>query len=278
MHRVRLPDGTDVPALGQGTWLIGENKRRASKEESALALGIDLGLSLIDTAEMYGDGRSEELIGRVIKGRRHEVFLVSKVYPHNASRDGVQAACARSLKRLNVETIDLYLLHWRGGVPLAETVAGFTALKRAGKIGAWGVSNFDVADMDELLGVPGGDACAANQVLYHPASRGIEYDLLPWCARQKISVMAYSPFGHSGTPLRSKALTDVARRHGVAPAQIALAGAIRHPHVSVIPKAGDPAHVRENATAGKITLTAEDLAVIDAAHPPPRRKQSLDLL
>jgi len=278
MHRVHLPDGVDVPALGQGTWLIGEGRRSAREEEAALALGIDLGLSLIDTAEMYGDGRSEELIGRVIMGRRGEVFLVSKVYPHNASTAGVQAACARSLKRLGVEKIDLYLLHWRGGIPLAETVAAFGALKRAGKIGAWGVSNFDIADMTELMGVPGGDACATNQVLYHPDSRGIEYDLLPWCARQKISVMAYSPFGHSGTPLRSKAVTEVARRHGVAPAQIALAWAMRHPHVIVIPKAGDPAHVRENAAARKIMLTVEDLAMIDAAHPPPRRKQSLDLL
>jgi len=278
MRRVRLPDGTDVPALGQGTWLIGENKRSAGEEEAALALGIDLGLSLIDTAEMYGDGRSEELIGRVIKGRRHDVFLVSKVYPHNASAEGVQAACARSLKRLGVEKIDLYLLHWRGGIPLAETVAGFQALKHAGKIGAWGVSNFDVADMDELMSVPSGDGCATNQVLYHPGSRGIEYDLLAWCARKKISVIAYSPFGHSGTPLRSKALAEVARRHGATPAQIALAWAMRHPHVIVIPKAGDPAHVRENAAALNIKLTAEDFAAIDAAHPPPRRKQSLDLL
>jgi diketogulonate reductase-like aldo/keto reductase len=275
---VRLPDGTDVPALGQGTWLIGENKRSAREEEAALALGIDLGLSLIDTAEMYGDGRSEELIGRVIKGRRHEVFLVSKVYPHNASAEGVQAACARSLKRLSVEKIDLYLLHWRGGIKLAETVAGFTALKRNGKIDAWGVSNFDVADMDELMRVPGGDGCATNQVLYHPGSRGIEYDLLAWCAQKKISIMAYSPFGHSGTPLRSKALMEVARRHDATPAQIALAWAMRHPHVIVTPKAGDPAHVRENAAAQNIKLTAEDLAAIDAAHPPPRRKQSLDLL
>ena len=278
MRRVRLADGRDVAQLGQGTWMIGEGRGDARAEEAALALGIDLGMSLIDTAEMYGDGRSEELIGRVIKGRRDAVFLVSKVYPHNASARGVPAACARSLKRLGVERIDLYLLHWRGGTPLAETVAAFEKLRAEGRIGAWGVSNFDAADMAELAGVPGGENCATNQVLYHPASRGIEFALIPEAARAGSTIMAYSPFGHSGAPLRSAALAAVARRHGATPAQVALAWAMRHPHVIVIPKAGSVAHVRENAAAAGLVLTAEDLAAIDAAHPPPARKHPLEML
>ena len=278
MRRVRLPDGRDVAQLGQGTWMIGENRGAARDEEAALALGIDLGLTLIDTAEMYGDGKSEELIGRVIKGRRDGVFLVSKVYPHNASARGVPTACARSLERLGVEQIDLYLLHWRGGTPLAETVAAFEKLKAEGKIGAWGVSNFDAGDMAELASVPNGKNCATNQVLYHPASRGIEFDLIPQAAAGGTTVMAYSPFGHSGGPLRSPALAAVGKRHNATPAQIALAWALRHPNVIVIPKAGNPAHVRENAAAAAIRLSAGDLAAIDAAHPPPRGTQSLAML
>ncbi len=278
MRRARLPGGEDVPALGQGTGMIAEGRRSAKEEEEALARGIDLGMTLIDTAEMYGNGKSEELIGRVIKGRRDQVFLVSKVYPHNASREGVPAACARSLRRLGVERIDLYLLHWRGGVPLAETVAAFEKLKAESKIGAWGVSNFDTDDMEELFSVPNGKNCAANQVLYHPDSRGIEYDLLPWCAARGVAVMAYSPLGHSGGPLRSPALAAVAKRHGATPAQVALAWGMRHPHVISIPKAGSPDHVAENAGAAGLALTEADLAEIDAAHKPPRRKQGLDML
>ena len=278
MRKVRLPDGREVAQLGQGTWMIGENRRTTRDEETALALGIDLGLSLIDTAEMYGDGKSEELIGRVIKGRRNDVFLVSKVYPHNASTKGVPAACDRSLRRLGVEKIDLYLLHWRGGTPLAETVAALESLRAAGKIGAWGVSNFDAGDMAELASVPNGQKCATNQVLYHPQNRGIEFDLIADAARNGTTIMAYSPFGHSGAPLRSPALAAVAQRHAATPAQIALAWAMRHPHVMVIPKAGNPAHVRENAAAAAIDLSADDLAAIDAAHPPPQRKQSLAML
>lgn len=278
MRDVILPNGARVPALGQGTWLIGEDKRRTKDEEAALAAGIDLGMTLIDTAEMYGNGKSEELIGRVIKGQREKVFLVSKVYPHNASRDGVPAACARSLKRLGVERIDLYLLHWRGSYPLVETVTAFEKLKSEGKIGAWGVSNFDASDMAELAAVPNGKNCAANQVLYHPDSRGIEFDLLPYCARENIAVMAYSPLGHSGGPLRSAALMQVAKRHNATPAQIAIAWGMRHAHVISIPKAGNPAHVAENAKAADLVLTEADLAVIDAAHKPPRGKQSLDML
>lgn len=283
MRDVILPNGARVPALGQGTWLIGEDKRRAQDEEAALAAGINLGMTLIDTAEMYGLGKSEELIGRVIKGQREKIFLVSKVYPQNASRTGIPAACARSLKRLDVEKIDLYLLHWPGSVPLAETVAAFEKLVAEGKIGAWGVSNFDTALMTQLAAVPNGKNCAANQVLYHPESRGIEFDLLPYCAREKIAVMAYSPLGHpdgghSGGPLRSPALAQVANRHGATPAQVAIAWGMRHPRVISIPKAGNPAHVAENAKAADLVLSAEDLAVIDAAHKPPRGKQSLDML
>ena len=278
MAKVRLPDGREVPQLGQGTWMIGEGRRPAKEEEAALALGIDMGLTLIDTAEMYGDGKSEELIGRVIKGRRDGLFLVSKVYPHNASARGVPAACERSLKRLGTDRIDLYLLHWRGGTPLSETLAAFEKLTAQGKIGAWGVSNFDADDMEELASVAGGGNCATNQVLYNPLSRGIEFDLLPQIARAGGTVMAYSPFGHSGGPLRSQALVTVAKRHDATVAQIALAWALRHDHVIVIPKAGSAAHVRENVGALQISLTADDLAVIDAAHAPPRRKQPLAML
>jgi len=275
---VTLPDGTEVPALGQGTWHMGERGGAARAEVAALKLGIDLGMTLIDTAEMYGSGGAEEVVGEAIAGQRDKVFLVSKVYPHNASRTGVPQACERSLKRMKVEVIDLYLLHWRGSHPLRETVEAFETLKAAGKIRRWGVSNFDVDDMEELARLPAGDACATNQVLYHPDSRGIEYDLLPWCAAHKVSVMAYSPIGQAGRLLRSPALASVGRRHDATPAQVAIAWGMRHKHVISIPKATDPAHVRLNAAAGEIVLSAADLAEIDAAHPPPRRKQSLGML
>ena len=274
---VRLPDGTPVPALGQGTWHMGERKGVARAEVAALRLGLDLGMTLIDTAEMYGEGGAEEVVGEASAGRREEVFLVSKVYPHNASATGVPAACARSLKRLRTDRIDLYLLHWRGRVPLAETVAAFEALKAAGKIRFWGVSNLDVDDMRELYGVAGGIACATDQVLYHPGARGIEFDLLPWCRGRSLPVMAYSPIGQGGI-LRSRALLSVAKRHGATAAQVAIAWGLRHPDVISIPKAGTPDHVRENAAARAITLTEEDLAAIDAEFPPPRRKQPLAIL
>jgi len=278
MRTVRLPDAREVPAIGQGTWKMGEGQRGAREEEEALRQGIDLGMTLIDTAEMYGDGRSEEIVGRAIAGRRDRVFVVSKVYPHNASRTGVPAACARSLKRLGTDHIDLYLLHWRGGVPLAETVIAFEALREQGKIGAWGVSNLDADDMEELAALAQGSACATDQVLYHPGSRGIEFDLLPWCARHRMPVMAYSPVGQAGRLLRSPALVEVAARHGATPAQIAIAWGLRSSSVISIPKAGDAAHVRENAAASDIALTEADLATIDAAFPPPRRKQALGML
>jgi diketogulonate reductase-like aldo/keto reductase len=278
MRQVVLPDGTPVSAIGQGTWKIGEGQRSAKAEADALRLGIDLGMTLIDTAEMYGDGASEEVVAQAIAGQRDRVFVVTKVYPHNASRTGVPAACARSLKRLGTDVIDLYLLHWRGGVPLAETVAAFEKLRAEGKIRRWGVSNLDPGDMRELLGVTDGGNCAANQVLYSPEHRGIEFDLLPWQAERGIPVMAYSPVGQGGRLLRHPALAPIAKRHGATPAQIAIAWGLRHPHVISIPKAGDPAHVRQNAAAADIALTAQDLAEIDAAFPPPKRAARLEML
>jgi diketogulonate reductase-like aldo/keto reductase len=279
MRTVGLRSGEQVAAIGQGTWYMGDRKTEAAREVAALQLGIDLGMTLIDTAEMYADGGAERIVAQAVTGRRDQVFIVSKVYPHNASRSGVPAACERSLKRLNTDRIDLYLLHWRGGHPLAETVEAFETLRAAGKIRHWGVSNLDVADMEEVSRAPGGAACAANQVLYHPNSRGIEYDLLPWCETHGVAVMAYSPLGHTTSRLlRSPALTAVATRHGVTPAQVALAWGLRFPHVISIPKASDPEHVRQNAAAIELALSAEDLAAIDAEHPPPRRKQALDLL
>jgi diketogulonate reductase-like aldo/keto reductase len=279
MRTVTLPGGEQVPCLGQGTWYMGERRGAAKAEADALRLGIDLGMTLIDTAEMYANGGAEEVVAMAAAGQRDRLFIVSKVYPHNASRTGVPAACERSLQRLKTDRIDLYLLHWRGGHPLAETVAAFEKLKAEGKIRHWGVSNLDSNDMEELVGVPGGASCAANQVLYHPDSRGIEYELLPWCAKRGVAIMAYSQLSHTTSRLlRSTALTAVAKRHGVTPAQIALAWGLRYPNVISIPKASDPAHVRENAAAGAIALTADDLSTIDAAHKPPRGKQALDLL
>jgi diketogulonate reductase-like aldo/keto reductase len=277
MRTVRLPDGTEVPALGQGTWHMGERARAAKDEVAALKLGIELGMMLIDTAEMYGNGGAEEVVAAATAGRRDGIFIVSKVYPHNASHAGVVTACERSLKRLRTDRIDLYLLHWRGSHPLAETVAGFEQLRTEGKIRYWGVSNFDTRDMEEVVRLPEGPRCASNQVLYHVASRGIEFDLLPWSSEHKIPLMAYSPVGQGGRLLQSKALVTVAKRHNATPAQIAIAWTMRHGNVISIPKASDPAHVRENAAAGAIALSDDDLAAIDAAWPPPGRKQSLDI-
>lgn len=276
MRTVRLPDGTAVPVLGQGTWRIGEGVRPRKAEADALRLGVDLGMSLIDTAEMYGEGTSEEVVGDAIAGQRERVYLVTKVYPHNATRRGTPAACERSLKRLRTDHIDLYLLHWMGSAPLAETVDAFEKLKAAGKIRAWGVSNLDTADMVNLEAVSSG--CVTNQVLYNPEHRGIEFDLLPWCAQRAMPIMAYSPVGQGRRLLRAPALANIAARHNATPAQIAIAWSLRHPGIISIPKAGDAAHVRLNAAAADIVLTAADLAEIDAAYPPPRRKQSLPML
>jgi diketogulonate reductase-like aldo/keto reductase len=276
---VVLPSGEEVSALGQGTWQMGERGSDAKREADALRAGIDLGLTLIDTAEMYGNGGAEEVVAQAASGQRDKLFIVSKVYPHNASRAGVTAACERSLSRLKTDRIDLYLLHWRGGHPLSETVQGFEDLKAAGKIRYWGVSNFDLADMDELAGVAGGSQCSTNQVLYHPGSRGIEFDLLPGCASRHIPIMAYSPLGHNPTRLlRSPALKSVAERHQVSPAQVAIAWGMREGNVISIPKASSVEHVRENAAAGSLRLAPDDYALIDKTHPPPTRKQPLDLL
>jgi diketogulonate reductase-like aldo/keto reductase len=276
--QAHLPDGTAVPALGQGTWRVGEGLRPRAEEVAALRRGIDLGMTLIDTAEMYGEGASEEVVGEAIAGQREKVFLVSKVYPHNANRRGTPEACERSLRRLRTDCIDLYLLHWRGPTPLAETVAAFEKLREAGKIRYWGVSNLDAEEMEELAGVPNGGACATDQVLYNPEHRGIEFDLLPWCMARSMPVMAYSPVGQGGTLLRSKALLSVAARHTATTAQVAIAWSLRRPGVICIPKATDPEHVRRNAEAVRLTLSPEDLAAIDAAHPPPKRSQPLAML
>ncbi|HSU04800.1 MAG TPA: aldo/keto reductase [Acetobacteraceae bacterium] len=275
---IRFSDGTEVPALGQGTWHMGEGSRAAAAETAALKLGIELGMTLIDTAEMYGDGGAEEIVAKAIAGQRDKVFLVSKVYPHNASRSGIPAACERSLKRLATDRIDLYLLHWLGSHPLTETVEAFEKLRTAGKIGRWGVSNFAADEMQALSGLPHGGTCATDQVLYNPEQRGIEFDLLPWCAKAGMPVMAYSPVGQGGGLLRSPALVAVARRHNATPAQVAIAWSLRSGNVISIPKASNTTHVRENAAAGAITLTDADRAEIDSRHPPPARKQPLGIL
>ncbi|HEX7390876.1 MAG TPA: aldo/keto reductase [Acidiphilium sp.] len=278
MPTVGLPDGTQVPALGQGTWYMGEAPDRAGAEAAALREGIERGMTLIDTAEMYGEGGAERVVGKAIAGLREQVFLVSKVYPHNASAAGVAKACAASLKRLGTDRIDLYLLHWRGRHPLAETVEAFERLRAAGKIRFWGVSNFDTDDMEELAALADGGLCATDQVLYHPDERGVEFDLLPWCRKRAMPVMAYSPLGQAGKLLGSPALASVARRHGATPAQIVIAWSLRDGNTIAIPKAASALHVRQNAAAADIRLGAEDLAEIDAAHTPPRRKQGLAML
>ena len=279
MRTVALPDDAGVPALGQGTWRMGESNRSRTTEVAALRLGIELGMSLIDTAEMYGDGGAEEIVAQAIHGQRQNIFVVTKVYPHNASREKLPKACERSLKRLRLEAIDLYLLHWRERTPpLQETVETFEKLRAAGKIKRWGVSNFDVDDMKELLSLEDGRKCAANQVLYNLQNREVEFDLLPWSHTNKIPVMAYSPIGHSGALLRTSVLRKIAKAHHATPAQVALAWLLRQPHVIAIPKAITEAHVRENADSLKIKLTKEDLTDLDRAFPPPKSKKSLPML
>jgi diketogulonate reductase-like aldo/keto reductase len=278
MKTVQLPDSEKVPALGQGTWGMGENKRAHADEVAALRLGIDLGMTLIDTAEIYGDGGSEKVVTDAIEGQRDHVFVVTKVSPHNASRTGLPKACERSLKRLRIDAIDLYLLHWPSNTPLAETVEAFEQLRSAGKIRRWGVSNFDVGDMKELLAIGHGSACAANQVLYNLQHREIESALLPWSQRNKIPIMAYSPVGRGRRLLNNATLKKIAERHDATPAQIALAWVLRQPDVIAIPKASNKTHVRDNARSIEIELTKKDLAEIDHAFPPPQSKQSLPML
>ncbi len=262
----------EMPTLGQGTWHLGERGADRAAEAAALRLGLDLGMTLIDTAEMYADGGAEEVVAAAIAGRRDAVYLVSKAYPQNAGRRSLPQACERSLRRLGTDRLDLYLLHWPGGIPIEETVEAFGRLVEQGKIGAWGVSNFDVDGMEELP--PG---CATNQVLYNLGSRGIAFDLLPWCRDRGMPVMAYSPVGQAGRLLRAPALQAVAARHGVSPAQVAIAWTLQ-PGVVSIPKAADLAHVRENAAAATLRLTPEDHATLDAGFPPPRRRMPLDIL
>ncbi len=272
-----LPDGEAVPVLGQGTWQMAERRERRADEIAALRLGIELGLTLIDTAEMYAEGGAETLVGEAIRGRRDGLFLVSKVYPHNASRRGVVEACERSLKRLGTDRIDLYLLHWRGEYPLADTIAGFEALREAGKIRHWGVSNFDGDDLVELAGVPSGERCATNQVLYNVRRRGPEFSLMPGMAERRMPLMAYSPVEQGRLPLGG-ALGTLARKHGATPFQIALAWLLHKDGVIAIPKAATEAHVRANRAALDVALEPEDLALVDAEFPPPTRKRPLEML
>ena len=275
--RVALPKGDAVPSLGLGTWRMGENTRKRDEEIAAIHLGLDLGMTVVDTAEMYGDGMTEELVGEAIAKRRGEVFLVSKVLPSHARREQTLAACDASLKRLGTDYLDLYLLHWRGRTPLHETVDAFTQLLSEGKIRHWGVSNFELSDMEELLDTPGGSAVACNQVLYNLRRRGIEFDLLPWCRERGIPVMAYSPV-EQGELLRHKAVKRVASTVGASPAQLCLAWLLRQPGVIAIPKAGTREHVRENHGSLGIQLSDAELRALDEAFPPPRNAQPLEML
>ncbi|PVE22091.1 aldo/keto reductase [Microvirga sp. KLBC 81] len=276
-RHVTLPTGEAVPALGQGTWQMAEVHGKRAQEIEALRLGVELGMTLIDTAEMYGEGASEELIAEALGPERDRLFLVSKVYPHNASRRGVVEACERSLKRLKADHLDLYLLHWRGSVPLEETVAGFEELRRSGKIRHWGVSNFDTDDMEELFDVEGGTNCATNQVLYNVTRRGPEYDLIPWMIERRMPLMAYSPIEQGRLP-KAGILPIIGRHHGASPYQIALAWLLQKPGIIAIPKASSPAHVRDNQRALEIQLSPEELNAIDAEFPPPKRKRPLEMI
>lgn len=277
MKTVTLPSGETVPALGMGTWQMAGDRGRREEEVATLRLGLDRGLTLIDTAEMYGEGAAEELIAEAIGGRRDETFLVSKVYPHNASRKGAVAACERSLQRLKTDRLDLYLLHWRGSVPLADTVAAFAELKQAGKIRHYGVSNFDAADMAELWSVPGGSASATNQVLYNLSRRGIEWDLLPWCRERRVPIMAYSPI-EQGRLARDAKLSVFAKRHGLTATQAALGWLLAKDDVIVIPKTGRRERLQENLGALERPLTKAQLAALDDLFPPPAGAQSLEMI
>ena len=270
---VRFRDGTTVPALGQGSANLGQGRHPETEEEDALRTGLSLGMTLIDTAEMYGDGRSEKLIGRVIAGQRDRVFLVSKVWPNHVAGDGIARACEASLARLGTDHLDLYLLHWpTREADLSSIVAGFESLRAMGKIRAWGVSNFNVGEMEELFRVSHGDRCATNQVLYNLGSRGIERDMLPWCERHGMPVMAYSPLGGPGASLlRDPTLAGIGAAHGCSAAAVALAWTIRYGNVIAIPESGSSSHVKENAVALSLTLTSDELRTLDTAYPPSSR-------
>ncbi|HEX3861898.1 MAG TPA: aldo/keto reductase [Stellaceae bacterium] len=275
--RVTLPDGESVPAFGLGTWHMGENRRQAAEEAAAVKLGIELGMTLIDTAEMYGNGGAEEVVAAASAGARDRLFIVSKVLPSNASQKGVVEACERSLKRLKTDRIDLYLLHWRGSVPLAETLAGLARLQRDGKIRHHGVSNFGAEDMREWVGLTGGAGVASNQILYNLSRRGPEWDLIPWCRERRISIMAYSPI-EQGRILGNRTLREVGERHGATAAQVALAWLLRQDGMIVIPKATKAAHVRENWGALNLALDDSDLVALDRAFPPPKGRSPLGML
>ena len=283
--RMVCANGLSLPVLGQGSWHIGDDPQRAEIEMAALRRGLELGLELIDTAEMYGEGRSERLIGRALRGvRREDYFLVSKVYPHNAGKVNIFSSCDASLQRLGVDYLDVYLLHWRGSVPLTETVECMERLVRMGKIRRWGVSNFDVSDMEELWEIPDGKNCAVNQVLYHLGSRGIEFDLLPWLAERSVSAMAYCPLAQAGAlrGMRRKILADetllsVSDKYGIKVMQLLLAFVLRQSNLIAIPKSGSVSHVEENAAALDIRVSDEDWARVDAVFCPPRTKVFLDM-
>ena len=275
MRMLRLPSGRSIPVLGQGTWRMGENSGRRLAEIAALRFGLDLGMTLIDTAEMYGQGSAEEIVAEAIHGKRAEAFLVSKVYPHNASLHGTAEACERSLRRLRTDYLDLYLLHWRGSIPLAETFEAFQSLKASGKIRDYGVSNFDERDLQEASVISGGDQIATNQVLYNLLRRGIEWDVLPWCLKRKTPIMAYSPFEQGR--LLSK-LKPLAKRQGITPAQLALAWLLQKEGVIAVPKASSQQHTRENRGALDIQLGEEEIATLDRMFPPPNRKTGLEVL
>jgi diketogulonate reductase-like aldo/keto reductase len=277
MKNVLLPCGEAVPALGMGTWCMGEAPAQRADELATLRLGLDLGCTLVDTAEMYGEGSAEELVGEALQGRRDEAFIVTKVYPHNASREGAVAACERSLRRLRTDRIDLYLLHWRGSVPLAETLQAFMALQKAGKIRHYGVSNLDMADMKALWSLPGGPGVQTNQLLYNLTRRGIEWDLLPWLRERKVPVMAYSPMEQARL-LRHAGLARFARRHQMQPGQAALAWLLAQNGVMAIPKTGHAARLRENVAAADIELGDEQLAELDAIFRPPAGPASLEMI
>jgi diketogulonate reductase-like aldo/keto reductase len=276
MHTIHFPDGTTVPALGQGTWMMGEVPARRTDEIAALREGLTLGMTLIDTAEMYGEGEAERLVGEAIAGRRDQAFLVSKAYPHNASAPRLRQSCEASLKRLGTDRLDLYLLHWRGYVPLAETVEAMERLIEAGLIARWGVSNLDTHDMDELIAA-GGQACATDQILYNLSRRGPELDLFPWLACRSMPVMAYSPV-EQGRLLSHRMLLDIAQRHGASPAQVALAWLLRQPRILPIPKAASVNHVRDNRAAADLVLTHEDIAQLERVFPLPTRRRPLEML
>lgn len=276
LRKLHLPSGEPMPVLGQGTWHMAERSERRREELAALRLGLDLGMTLIDTAEMYTDGEAEELVGEAIDGRRDEVFIVSKVLPEHARRQATIEACERSLRRLRTDRIDLYLLHWRGQAPVDETVDAFRILMRAGKIRHWGVSNFDTDDMTDLVAV-GGEEVATNQVLYNLTRRAIEYDLAPWCLQRRIPLMAYSPI-QQGRLLEDPTVGAISAKHGATPAQVALAWVLRNPDVVAIPKASTREHVRENRAALDLRLEPDDLERLDEAFPPPTKKQPLEML